>query len=148
MVTIKQIKELALVEKKYTSGFKQSGLLLETFVQQKYPQIQKQPACSEFDFKYNNLYMDIKGCWASEYNGNIFIESVQNTKIGSIPSHVKNPICMFVYVDYNNGDMFLINWPKLYNDIKDSSVVNGGYNAKGWIVNVNELMKQKLCIKI
>jgi len=148
MVTIQQIKKLATEEKKYKSGFKKSGLLLETYVQQKHPQIQKQLACSEFDFKYKGIDLDIKGCWASDYNGNIFIESIQNTNVGSIPSHVKNPSCFFIYVDYNNGDMFLINWPKLYNDIKDSSVVSGGYNAKGWIVNVNELIKQKLCTSI
>jgi hypothetical protein len=148
MVTIEQIKKLAIEEKKYKSGFKKSGLLLEKYVQQKISNLKKQPPCSEFDFKYNHIFLDIKGCWASDYNGNIFIESIQNTNIDSIPSHVKNPTCMFIYVDYNTGEMFLINWPKLYTDIKDSSVVNGGYNAKGWIININTLITNKLCVKL
>jgi hypothetical protein len=139
-----ELKDIAELNKKEKSGFKQSGILLQKWVHKKIPFMIKYPEASTWDFHYKGNDIDVKGCHQSKYNGCIFIETVQNIRIGSIPSHMKNTNVFFIYVDYDTGEMFLINWNKLYNKIKNEPQIKGGYEALGFKVHLNQ---HEDCIK-
>lgn len=140
MLKLSDIRKLNSKEKSMTSGFKTSGIQLEAWVEERFKNFVRQPAKSDYDFIYNDLGVDVKGCSASAYGHNIFIETVQNTKIGSIPTHMNKPDCLLMYVDYETGICYMINWKKMLAKLQTNnhSEVSGGYNAKGYKVNLKE----------
>lgn len=143
-----EIREIAKKERSWKSGFKQSGILLEDWVEKNMSQLKRLPPQSSTDFTYNGIGIDIKGCWASEYNNNIYIEAVQNVKLNSIPSHIKNSNILLLYIDYQTGISHIINWKKLYLSISSTPTTSGGYNSKGWIVNLDSLVKDGFAVKL
>lgn len=132
------LKEIAELNKKEKSGFKQSGILLQHWLHEQLPMLSKYPEASKWDFHYKGKEIDVKGCHQSKYKGNIFIETVQNTRIGSIPSHMKDFDVFFIYVDYDTAERFLVNWKKLYSKIKDYPQIRGGYDALGFKVCITD----------
>lgn len=143
-----KLKDIAELNKKEKSGFKQSGILLEDWVHEQLPQLIRNPPKSKADFTFNGKDLDVKGCHSSKYKDNIFIEAIQNTKFNSIPSHISNTDVLLLYVDYETGEMILINWKKLYLSIQNRKIVSGGYNAVGWIVNIPQLIKDGFAAKL
>lgn len=143
-----KLKEIAELNKKEKSGFKTSGILLEDWVESKFPQLQRNPPKSKTDFTFNGKDLDVKGCHSSKYNNNIFIEAIQNTKFDSTPSHISNPNILLLYVDYDTGTCTIINWGKLYSQCKNQKLVPGGYEAKGWIVNLDSLIEDGFAVKL
>ena len=138
MIKLEDIRKLNSKEKSMTSGFKTSGIQLEAWVEERFKSFVRQPAKSDYDFIYNGLGVDVKGCSASAYGYNIFIETVQNTKIGSIPTHIKKPDCILFYVDYETGICYMINWKKMLTKLQANQhpEVSGGYNAMGYKINI------------
>jgi hypothetical protein len=143
-----KLKEIAELNKKEKSGFKTSGILLEDWVHEQLPQLKRNPPKSKTDFAFNKVGVDVKGCHAGKHNNNIFIEAIQNVRLNSIPSHITNPNILLLYVDYDTGVCTIINWGKLYSQCKNQKLVSGGYEAKGWIVNLDSLVADGFAAKL
>jgi hypothetical protein len=127
--------------KKENSGMRSSGFLLEELYQLRHPTHTRYPERSAYDFYCGNTEIDVKGCWASKYNGTIFIEETQNTNNKSQPAYIKDTSgknIFLVYIDYDTGTEYWILWNKLKNKLVGQYLVNGGYSAKGWLVNILE----------
>ena len=122
------------------SGMRSSGFLLEELYSLRYPLHRKYPAKSVYDFTYSDMNIDVKGCWASKYNGTIFIEHTQNTTNGSQPYYMKdlNKDILLCFIDYDTDIEHWVLWHLLKNKLEDQRLVKGGYTAKGWLVNILE----------
>lgn len=132
-------REMQKANKNKSGTFRKSGEILEDRYEILYPQMKRYAKAMEFDFSLNDLEIDVKGCWAKEYRGGIFIEGLQNPKTGTTPAYMKylngEKKIFLHYVDYETGIEYLINWNKLYPYIKDWSMTDGGDTAKGWVID-------------
>ena len=147
-MNIKKLGQLLKEEQSYKNGFKQSGLIIEKLISQKYPHWEKLSLDdpSGFDFKCGNKYIDIKCGQQSLHNGSDFLEYNQSSYSG-ISNHWKvemlpNMEYFLLYVDTNdlvNGrpvTMHLWHWNKLKEIVKDwDHKTSGGYEAKGDLIN-------------
>lgn len=137
----KEAKKQHTKEKNMKSGLKLSGFILEEIFEIQHPEITRLPEKSDFDFEDENRLYDIKGCLASKYNGNIFIEIIQNKTTLSSPAYTSysgDKEVILVYIDYDTGIQYNFNWTKLKKKITYKKTVDGGYHSVGILVGVNE----------
>lgn len=129
---------------KESSGMRSSGFLLEELYALRHPAHSRYPERSAYDFHCGNAEIDVKGCWADQYNGVVFIEHTQNTDNGSQPAYMKDKSgknIFLAYIDYETGDEHTIFWNKLYAELKDKRLGTGGFGALGWLVRLSDYPK-------
>jgi hypothetical protein len=151
----KIIKE-AKKEKTMSQGFKKSGDLIEDYLLKKVPnKWEKLPLDhpTGFDFydKQHNIYIDVKGCRATEFSNNVFVEHTQSDYSG-LSNHWKITLkektsYALLYFDTSEkgfGKWWVFDWRELKNKITPwNHTVKGGYTATGDIINADAYCVKK-----
>lgn len=142
---LKIAREMNEREQEMKSGMKQSGFVLEERFGFMHPEWEKLPAKHDFDFSRldggEHVFVDIKGCRASEFGGRIFLEIIQNKKTKSLSSPFKkenmNKKITLVFIDFSSGVEYWINdLHKFVQEcVADKTLQHGGYNALGISLN-------------